>query len=174
MRTYTVTVTLEATISFLSDIYYVTEGDEVEVTVELSSASLRDAPITFPLAKFDEGASPDDYSVPESITVGANETSASFTITATQDTGAEGDERFTILLEQPTQGENVIYEDPAFTTIHIIDDDSPGMAILPRTLDVDEGGTANYTVNLNTAPTGDVTVEIFSDDPGRRRCPRRR
>ena len=166
MRTYTVTVTLEATISFLSDTYYVTEGDEVEVTVELSSASLRDAPITFPLAKFDQDTSSDDYSVPESITVGANETSASFTITATQDTQAEGDESFIILLNLPTPGEGIIIGDPVYATVHIIDDDRPGMAILPRTLDVDEGGTATYTVNLNTVPTGDVTVEITSDDPG--------
>ena len=40
------------------------------------------------------------------------------------------------------------------------------MTITPRTLDVDEGSTATYTVKLNTVPTGNVDVEISSNDPG--------
>ena len=47
----------------------------------------------------------------------------------------------------------------------VTDNDTPGMTITPRTLDVDEGGAATYTVKLNTAPTGDVTVAITSNNP---------
>ena len=46
------------------------------------------------------------------------------------------------------------------------DNDTPGMTVTPSTLDVDEGDTAMYTVKLDTAPTGDVTVAIASNDPG--------
>ena len=171
MQTYTVTVTLEATISFGSGKYYVTEGAEVEVTVELSNAPSRHASITIPfeypadsdpnstLAKKDS-----DYSAfPGPVVIGANETSASFTITTTQDTEEEGDENFHILLLRPR---GINHGDHFSTTVTIIDDDTPGMTITPRTLDVDEGGTATYTVKLNTAPSGNVTVAITSDDTG--------
>ena len=49
--------------------------------------------------------------------------------------------------------------------VSITDDDTLGMTVTPSTLDVDEGGTATYTVKLDTAPTGDVTVAIASNNP---------
>ena len=165
MRTYTVTVMVQATVSFGSKNYYVFEGDEVEVTVELSIAPPGNASITFPLTKIDSGASPDDYTVPASITFGANEISASFTVAATQDTLAEDTEYFIIFLDPPTQGEDVVSVDHEGTLIRIFNVDS-SMTITPRTLDVDEGSTATYTVKLNTVPTGNVDVEISSNDPG--------
>ena len=165
MRTYTVTVPLQGTVSFGRHQYYVSEGDEVEVTVELSHALPGNASITFPLTKIVGNALPDEYSVPDSITFGANKTSASFTVTATQDTLAEDTEYFIIYLEPPTQGEDVVNGDHELTVIHIVNDDS-SMTITPRTLDVEEGSTATYTVKLKTVPTGNVAVEISSNDPG--------
>ena len=152
IQTYTVTVTLEGTVSFERGEYYVTEGDTVEVTMVLSHALPRNATITFPLSTSDDGSMPDDYTVPESITFGANETRASFTITATQDTVVEGDELVLVFFTLPISGENLTYGDPATTLVTIVDDDTPGMTITPSTLDVDEGGTATYTVKLDTAP----------------------
>ena len=165
MRTYTVTVPLQGTVSFGSNQYSVSEGDEVEVTVELSHALPGNASITFPLTTIVGDALPDEYAVPDSITFGANKTSASFTVTATQDTLAEGDEYFLIQLDPPTQGEDVVNGEHEFTVINIVNDDS-SMTITPRTLDVDEGSTATYTVKLKTVPTGNVDVEISSNDPG--------
>ena len=164
IQTYTVTVTLtlEATVSFESGEYYVSEGDSVEVTMVLSHALPGNATITFPLSTTDDGSMPDDYTVPETITFGANETSASFTITATQDTDEEGDELVEVSFTLPISGEYLTYGDPATTLVTIVDDDTPGMTITPRTLDVDEGGTATYTVKLTT-PTG-ITVAITSND----------
>ena len=98
IQTYTVTVpvpvpvTLDATVSFQSEEYYVSEGDSVEVTMVLSHALPGNATIRFELMTTDFDSMPGDYTLPESITFGANQTSASFTITATQDTVAEGDE----------------------------------------------------------------------------------
>ena len=165
-RTYTVTITLEGTVSFESGEYDVSEGDEVEVTMVLSHALPGNATITFSLSTTDVGSIPGDYTVPETITFGANETSASFTITTTQDTDVEGDERVEVSFTLPISEEYLTYGDPDTTLVNIVDDDTPGMTITPRTLDVDEGGAATYTVKLNTAPTGDVTVAIASNDPG--------
>ena len=150
IQTYTVTITLEGTVSFESGEYYVTEGDKVEVTMVLSHALPGNATITFPLSTSDFSSMPDDYTVPETITFGANETSASFTITATQDTVEEGDEFVEVSFTLPISGEYLTYGDPATTLVTIVGDDTPGMTITPRTLDVDEGGTTTYTVKLNS------------------------
>ena len=40
------------------------------------------------------------------------------------------------------------------------DDDTPGVRVSRTTLTVSEGRTATYTVKLNTAPTGSVTVAV--------------
>ena len=92
IQTYTVTVTLEGTVSFGSEEYYVTEGDAVEVTMVLSHALPGNAAITFRLSTTDIGSMSGDYTVPETITFGANQTSASFTFTAIQDTVEEDPE----------------------------------------------------------------------------------
>ena len=141
-----------------------TEGNAVEVTMVLSHALPGNATITFLLSAYDFNSTLDDYTLPESITFGANETSASFTITATQDTDVEGDELVVVSFTLPISGENLTYGEPATTLVTIIDDDTPGMTITPRTLDVDEGGTTTYTVKLNGLPTENVTVAITSDD----------
>ena len=169
MKTYTVTVTvtvtLDATVSFESEEYYVTEGNEVEVTMVLSHALPGNLPITFELMTTDFNSTPEDYTpLPVSITFGANETRASFTITATQDTEAEPDEQVEIYFPLPTSKDHVIYGDPATTLVTIVGDATPGMTITPRTLDVDEGGTTTYTVKLNGPPTENVTVAITSND----------
>ena len=137
------------------------EGDEVEVTMVLSHALPGNATITFELMTTDFNSTPEDYTpLPESITFGANQTSASFTITATQDTVEEiGDEQVEIFFPLPISREHLIYGDPATTLVTIVGDDTPGMTITPRTLDVDEGGTTTYTVKLNGPPTENVTVD---------------
>ena len=146
------------------------EGDSVEVTMVLSHALPGNATITFDLWTSDDSSMPDDYTpLPESITFGANETRASFTITATQDTVQEPDELVLVFFTLPTGVEEVeylIYGDHPTTIVTIVGDDTPGMTITPRTLDVDEGGTTTYTVKLNGPPTENVTVAITSDDTG--------
>ena len=170
IQTYTVTITIQATISFQSEEHYVSEGDSVEVTMVLSHARPGNVTITFDLWTTDFNSTPEDYTpLPESITFGPNETRASFTITATQDTEPEPDEQVEVFFTLPTGVEEVeylIYGDHPTTIVTIVGDDTPGMTITPRTLDVDEGGDATYTVKLNGPPTENVTVDITSDDTG--------
>ena len=49
-----------------------------------------------------------------------------------------------------------------FTPIAVAD--GPGVSISPTSLEVDEGGTATYSVRLTSQPTGDVTVKTASAD----------
>ena len=49
--------------------------------------------------------------------------------------------------------------------ITVPENDSLGVTAWPRSLTVREGSSNTYTVQLNTQPTGDVTVTISSDNP---------
>ena len=98
------------------------EGDSVEVTVVLSHALPDNATIKFELMTYDVGSMPDDYTVLGPITFGPNQTSAFFTITATQDTVEEGDELVLVYFTLPISGENLTYGDPDTTIVTIIDD----------------------------------------------------
>ena len=53
-------------------------------------------------------------------------------------------------------------------TVSVDDDDTvpPGLVLSPQQVDVDEGDTATYTLNLATRPTGSVTVTLSSGDTG--------
>ena len=48
------------------------------------------------------------------------------------------------------------------STVSIIDDDNAGVSVSPTSLTVDEGGSGSYTIELDTQPTADVTVNIAS------------
>ncbi len=50
-------------------------------------------------------------------------------------------------------------------TVTVQEDTSPGLRLTPTELTVVEGATATYTVELNAAPEGDVTVAISSGSP---------
>ena len=52
-------------------------------------------------------------------------------------------------------------------TVDVMDNDEPDVSVSRTTLDVVEGGTATYTVKLDTIPADDVAVEITSSDTGK-------
>jgi hypothetical protein len=51
----------------------------------------------------------------------------------------------------------------ASVTANIIDNDTPGVSIVPVSLDLTEGGIGGYTVVLTFPPTNDVTISITPD-----------
>ena len=53
---------------------------------------------------------------------------------------------------------------PATVTVNVTDNDMPGVTLSRNTLDVGENATANYTVRLNTQPSGNVTITPMSAD----------
>ena len=48
--------------------------------------------------------------------------------------------------------------------VTVTDNDTPGVAVSPTSLTIDEGSTDTYTVELNTQPSGDVTVAITTNN----------
>ena len=48
--------------------------------------------------------------------------------------------------------------------VSVTDNDSPGVNVSKQTLTIEEGSTDTYTVELNTQPSGDVTVAISSNN----------
>ena len=51
-------------------------------------------------------------------------------------------------------------------TVSVTDDDDPGVSVTLTSVSTDEGGTATYTVRLNTQPSGNVTITPGSSDSG--------
>ena len=150
------------TVSFGSSSYRVREGETVEVTIRLSLASARR--LTIPLtAKNEDGASDDDYSgVPKNVVFNGGETVATFTFTAVTDDVDERTERVTLGFGALPSRVNVATRSTAEVTIEdvTIEDDRRGVRITPFALEVMEGGRETYTVVLESAPTGPVTVTV--------------
>ena len=96
------------------------------------------------------------------------ETAQTVTVTAGNDADTADD---TVTLTHSVASTDTGYHGITIDSVDVTvtDNDSPSMTVTPSPpsmLFVDEGGTATYTVKLDTAPTGDVTVAIASDDTG--------
>ena len=149
--------TRSQSVTFGAGSYSVREGETVEVMVRLSLAPA--GPVTVPLtAKNEGGATDDDYSgVPKSVVFDAGETVATFTFRALADDVDEGTERVTLGFGTLPSG-----VDPGtrVTADVSIEEDNRGVRITPVALEVLEGDSENYTVVLESAPTGAVTVAV--------------
>ena len=89
--------------------------------------------------------------------IAANETTAAITVSVTDDALDESDETFTVTLSEPSSG--VTLSD-ATATGTITDNDTAGVTVSPTSLTVAEGSSGEYTVQLDTEPTADVTVTV--------------
>ncbi len=89
------------------------------------------------------------------LTIDAGETTgtASFTLTTTDDDVADGDKTLSVT-GTTTETDLSI----TGTTATIVEDDERGVTVSTPTLTVPEGGTAIYTVVLQSQPTATVTV----------------
>jgi len=121
------------------------------VTIALSSSSdegtVAPTSVTF---------TPDNWNAPRTITV-----------TGADDAVADGDQPFTIVTG-PAVSADSGYDgiDPPNVTATNTDNDSPGVTVSP-TADLttsENGGTATFTIVLNSEPTADVIVPLSSSD----------
>ncbi|MEJ7604168.1 MAG: Calx-beta domain-containing protein [Kofleriaceae bacterium] len=115
-----------------------------DVTIELGSSDPTEgttSPATVRLT-------PDNWDIPVTVTV-----------TGRDDQIADGDQMFEVNVDGGTAGSKTI-------EVTNTDNDAPGATITPtEDLETTEGGdTAEFTVVLNTEPTGDVTVPVASSD----------
>ena len=145
------------TVSWDAGSYRVLEGETVEVTVRLSSASTRR--LTIPLtANNEDGASDDDYSgVPETVVFDPGDFLATFTFSAVDDGLDEGEETVRLGFGPLSAGVAVGSRATAELTI---EDKVLGVGVAPKALEVPEGDSETYTVVLSGQPTGTVTVTV--------------
>ncbi|MDF0555238.1 hypothetical protein PY364_19360, partial [Kamptonema sp. UHCC 0994] len=102
--------------------------------------------------------------IPTQITIPDGSSTGQVTITVNDDFLAEGDETATLTISNPSTGIGL------GTTINqsvtITDNDTAGITVTPTTglTTTEAGGTANFTVVLNSQPTADVTIPLTSSN----------
>ena len=145
-------------VSFEKGTYTVDEGSSVTVKVKLDADPERT--VTIPITATDQdGASGDDYSgVPARVTFNSGDTEVDISFSAASDNVDDDDESVKLTFGSLPDG--VSASGTTEATVNITDDDTAGVTVNPTSLTLDEGGTATYTVVLDTEPTGDVTVTI--------------
>ena len=155
------------TVTYGQSSYDVAEGGTQEVTVSLSADPERT--LIIPIETTEQGGgSPADYSgVPPSLTFNSGETSASFTVTVTDDDLDDDDER--VLLEFGTMpDERVSAGVHAEASLTIDDDDDPHVTVQygQDTQGVGEGETVHVTVSLSADPERTVTIPVTAAGQG--------
>ena len=153
-------------VNFRRAIHDVAEGADKTVTVKLTADPERT--VVVPLtATNQDGATDADYSVPDTVTFGAGETTKDITFTATQDAIDDDGER--VLLEFGTLPDGVTPGTVPTSTVSIIDDDPPASVAVSwaqDTYSVAEGGSVTVTVELDDDPEKTVVVPISRTDQG--------
>ena len=164
-----VTVTVTETtpvVQLLTDPATVTEGTDISLTVTASEALTGTLPVSLTLAdRDDSGFDADDIPGPLTRTSAADfGATPSLTGTVTIPTRAdtdedEGTETYTITLN-----DGLAYDVGRDSTAEGALNDgaapTPGVTVTPTALTVAEGSSATYTVKLEAAPTGNVTVTV--------------
>ena len=128
----------------------------LQVTGTLNGGAFTDDTTVALSISADTATESTDYTAGTStLTIPAGQLSATATLTLTpvSDDIDESDE--TVLVDGEVSGLTVT---PASVTI--ADDDTRGVVVSPTTLDIDEGHSKQYTVALQSAPTGTVTIAI--------------
>ena len=156
----------DVTVSFGQDAYVVNEGEGVTVEVRLNEAPLGVVRIPIEQDRQD-GAGGADYSgVPASLTFSTTDTVQSFTITATDDT-VDDDEESLRLTFGPLPS-TVVTAAPAQTTVAIVDDDDPEVAVHFEQAEytVSEGDGVSVKVRLSKDPERTVTIPVTVTEQG--------
>ena len=153
------------TVNFASRSYTVAEDQTaanhtVEVTLTLSVDPERT--VVIPIVRTNErNASDADYVPPPSrVTFASDETEQTLTFTPVDDAIDDDGERVRLALGAPPR--LVTNGATKAATVSITDNDTRGVTVTPTSLRILEGGPdpGEYTVVLDSEPTGDVTVVI--------------
>ena len=151
-------IVAQVTVSFAGSVYSATEGGaSATVMVVLDKDPHRT--LTIPLTKAPGGgAVAADYAAPEEVVFNAGETSKDITVTANDDDVDDDGESVNLAFGMLPEGVSV--GSPASAVVQLTDNDTAGVMLDKAALVVTEGGSATYTVALDSEPTADVTVTI--------------
>ena len=132
--------------------------------VSLDIPSSREVTVGYETADDTAEAGTDYTAASGTLTFAAGATgSQTITVEVTEDGVDEGEgETFTVALRSPT---NAVLGD-ASAEGNIEDDDERGVEVSEESVTVLEGGSASYTVALESEPTGTVTVRVTTDLSG--------
>lgn len=107
-----------------------------------------------------------DYSfTPYYVGITAGNLTATATITGVDDAASDPGETVVVSITSVSNGtEDGVQQ----VTTTIIDDDTPGITVAPTSglTTTEDGGTDVFSIVLNTQPTDDVTITLYSDDTG--------
>ena len=156
-------------VSFELASYSVSESDDAstvddkenEVTVKVTLSAAPERGVIIPIeTEGRDGATSADYSVSAlSVGFGATDTEKSITFTAADDAEDDDGESVKLSFDSPLP-DGVSTGSISETTVSITDDDVPAVSISKASLEIEEGDSDTYEVELDTQPTGDVTVTI--------------
>ena len=139
--------------------YTVSEGGTTTLIVKLSAPPERAITIRLSHAGTN-GATEDDYTVPDpfQVTFGATDTEATFTLGATDDTIDDDGETVDLGFGNLPDGVNA----GATATVTIIDNDDPTITVFydPTTYTVSEGSATTVTVKLSAPPERQVVIPL--------------
>ena len=141
-------------VSVAADLAGVIEGGTVAFT--LTRVGILTAPLTVPVRVTERGAFLADE-VPTEATFTANAATTTLLMATDDDRRDEAHGAVTATI---TSDATHRVGDAASATVPIIDNDQTGVTVTPTALAVPEGGSASYTVVLDTEPTADVTVAV--------------
>ena len=148
------------TVRFEQDAYTVAENSDVTVRALLSAVPER--VVTIPLIKTElGGATSSDYSgAPASVSFMSDQTEATFTVTADED--SENDDGESVRLALGELPDGVRAASIRQTTISITDDDLPVVSVSfgATSYDVEEGGNVSITLTLSAEPERTITIPI--------------
>ena len=139
----------------------VTEGTAAQFTVTIATApssnltvnlTVSDASGSDFLASGDEGS--------KTVTIQANQTTATYSVTTQSDTTDEASGSITVAL---ATGTGYALGTPNSATVTVNDDDEPSVSISGGSA-VTEGTAAEFTVTITTAPSANLTVNLTVSD----------
>ena len=139
----------------------VTEGTAAQFTVTIATAPSANLTINLTVSDFSSSdfiAATDEGS--KSVTIMANNTSATYSVTTQSDTTDEASGDITVAL---AAGAGYQIGSPNSATVTVNDDDNPTITISSGSA-VTEGTAAQFTVTSSTAPASDLTVNLSVSD----------
>ncbi len=146
----------EVSVSFSAASYEAVEGgDAATVTVTLSADPERDVAVPLEAAPADGATDADFTGVPASVTVPSGSTSATFAVTATDDTVDDDGE--SVSLSFGSLPDRVTAGSPAAASVELTDNDDPRLTVSFSAASyeaVEGGAAATVTVTLSAVPEG--------------------
>jgi hypothetical protein len=102
--------------------------------------------------------------IPAQITIPDGSNTGQVTITVNDDFLVEGTETATLTISNPSTG--IALGTTTNQSVTITDNDTKGITVTPTTglTTTEAGGTADFTVVLNSQPTADVTIPLTSSN----------